>query len=391
MGITDKANTMDNKKLGIYVHIPFCKSKCGYCDFCSHPPQSGETERYLNALMLNMQDFSGAAEGYIVDTVFIGGGTPTLLTKKQMKALVECIRTSFKLEKGAEFTVEANPGTVDKRYLSSLAGMGVNRISFGLQSAHDNELRALGRIHTRDEFVASFKAARAAGFKNINVDLMYGIPHQTKESFSATLQFVKDLAPEHISVYGLKIEEGTPFYVNRESLPLPDEETEYKMYREAHSSLTNAGYKHYEISNFARSGFESRHNLRYWLDEKYLGFGVSAHSYFGNQRYAYTDDIEKYILEMEHPRNMSDILSECTDIDVFTKETEYVMLRLRLFDGLELEEYKKEFGRDFINKYGERIRNFVDGGFMSLDTRRLAFTVKGMYVSNYILSEILDF
>jgi len=382
---------MDNKKLGIYIHIPFCKSKCGYCDFCSHPPKEEETERYLNALMLNIQDFSGAAEKYVVDTVFIGGGTPTMLSKKQMRALVECIRSSFKLEKDAEFTVEANPGTVDKRYLSSLINMGVNRISFGLQSAHDNELRALGRIHTRDEFLASYKAARAAGFKNINIDLMYGIPHQTKESFSKTLQLVKELAPEHISVYGLKIEEGTPFFNMRDSLPLPDEESEYRMYREAHSSLTNAGYKHYEISNFARRGYESKHNLRYWRDELYLGFGVSAHSYFGGQRYAYTDDIEKYMLEMEHPKNMADILSECTDIDVFTQEAEFVMLRLRLFDGLVLSEYRNIFGRDFVLKYGERIKRFVDGGFMTLDAHRLAFTVKGMYVSNYILSEILDF
>nr|MBQ5811136.1 radical SAM family heme chaperone HemW [Clostridia bacterium] len=382
---------MDNKKLGIYVHIPFCKSKCGYCDFCSHTPKENEVDRYLNALMLNIQDFSGAANGYTVDTVFIGGGTPTLLSKKQMKALVECIRTSFKIEKGAEFTVEANPGTVDKRYLTSLVNMGINRISFGLQSASDIELRALGRIHTRDEFSESFKAARAAGFKNINVDLMYGIPHQTKESFDNTLSFVKSLSPEHISVYGLKIEEGTPFYEKQDTLPLPDEETEYKMYKEAHTTLADAGYKHYEISNYARRGFESKHNMRYWLDELYLGFGVSAHSYFGGQRYAYTDDIEAYISEMEHPTSMESILSECTTINVYTRETEYVMLRLRLFDGLSLSDYRREFGRDFISKYGDKLARFIEGGFMKLSTDSIAFTVKGMYVSNYILSELLDF
>ena len=341
--------------------------------------------------MLNIQDFSGAAEEYVADTVFIGGGTPTMLSKKQMKELVNCIRSSFKLDKDVEFTVEANPGTVDKRYLSSLVNMGINRISFGLQSANDNELRALGRIHTRDEFLQSYKDARAAGFKNVNIDLMYGIPEQTKESFENTLRFVKDLSPEHISVYGLKIEEGTPFYEKREVLPLPDEESEYRMYREAHTSLSAAGYKHYEISNYARQGYESRHNMRYWRDELYLGFGVSAHSYFGGQRYAYTDDVEKYVCEMETPKNMADVLSECSDIDVFTQETEFVMLRLRLFDGLVLSEYKKEFGRDFLLKYGDRIKKFVDGGFMSLDSTRLAFTVKGMYVSNYILSEMLDF
>lgn len=382
---------MEKEKLGIYVHIPFCKSKCGYCDFCSHPPRDGEIDRYLNALMLHMQDLSGAAADYSIDTVFIGGGTPTLLTKKQMKSLVTCVRETFALEKDAEFTVEANPGTVDKAYLRALVSMGVNRISFGLQSANDRELRALGRIHTRDEFTESYKAARAAGFRNINVDLMYGIPHQTTESFAETLAFVKALAPEHISVYGLKIEEGTPFYEKRDSLPLPDEETEYAMYRKADTELSAAGYKHYEISNYARPGFASRHNKRYWLDEKYLGFGVAAHSYFGNQRYAYTVDMEKYMLEMEHPRDMANILTECTDIDVFTQETEYVMLRMRLFDGVSLADYRATFGSDFAAKYGEKLKRYIDGGFVTMDARHCAFTVKGMYVSNYILSEMLDF
>ena len=382
---------MEKQTLGIYIHIPFCKSKCGYCDFCSHPPAKGEIDRYLNAVMLNMQDFSGAASGYAVDTVFIGGGTPTLLSAKQMKALVACVRASFKLDKDAEFTVEANPGTVDKAYLRALVSMGINRISFGLQSADDRELQALGRIHTRDAFVESYKAARAAGFRNINVDLMYGIPHQTEESFAKTLAFVQALAPEHISVYGLKIEEGTPFWEKRDVLPLPDEEAEYAMYRKAHSALDSAGYKHYEISNYARRGFESRHNKRYWLDAKYLGFGVAAHSYFGNQRYAYTDDMEQYMLEMEHPADMSSVLSECTDIDVFTQETEYVMLRMRLFDGIDLAEYRQTFGKDFLAKYGEKLGRYVDGGFVTVNARRCAFTVKGMYVSNYILSELLDF
>lgn len=382
---------MEKEKLGIYIHIPFCKSKCGYCDFCSHPPKSGETDRYLNAVMLHMQDLSGAAEDHIIDTVYIGGGTPSLLSRKQMKSLIECINTSFNIDRDVEFTVEANPGTVDKGYLRALASMGVNRISFGFQSASDTELKALGRIHTAADLTASFKAARAAGFKNINVDIMYGIPHQTAESFGNTLDFVRSLAPEHISVYGLKIEEGTRFYKEQDSLPLPDEETEYKMYRTAHTVLENSGYKHYEISNFSRRGFESKHNMRYWKDEKYLGFGVSAHSYFAGQRYAYVDDIEKYMLEMEHPKDMAHILAECTDIDMFTKETEYVMLRMRLFDGVDLGDYRREFGRDFVKKYGEKLYSYIRGGFVKLDGMRCAFTVKGMYVSNYILSEILDF
>ncbi|MBQ4150200.1 MAG: radical SAM family heme chaperone HemW [Clostridia bacterium] len=383
---------MQKEKLGIYVHIPFCKSKCGYCDFCSHPPKKGEADRYLNALMLNMQDFSGAAQDFSVDTVYIGGGTPTLLTKKQMKDLVECIYSSFNVEKGAEFTVEANPGTVDKGYLKHLASLGINRISFGLQSASDIELRTLGRIHFAKDFIESFKAARAAGFTNISVDLMYGIPYQTLESFEKTLELVKSLRPEHISVYGLKIEEGTRFFEEQDTLPLPDEETEYKMYRTAHSLLEGAGYEHYEISNYARAGFASKHNLRYWNNEKYLGFGVSAHSYFSAQRFAFTKDIEKYMCEMEKSEpNIQSILSECNDIDIFTRESEYVMLRMRLFKGVNLAQYYSTFGEDFAKKYGEKLARYINGGFVTLDDKKCAFTLKGMYVSNYILSDILDF
>ena len=385
--------TMQEKQpLGIYIHIPFCKSKCGYCDFCSHPPESErEIERYLNALMLNMQDFSAAAQNCSVDTVYIGGGTPTLLAPKQLHALLDCVRDAFDVEKDAEITAEANPGTVDRRALRALRKSGVNRISFGLQSANDAELRALGRIHTRADFEKSYADARQAGFENINIDLMYGIPYQTRESFAKTLDFVRALSPEHLSVYGLKIEEGTPFYARRDSLPLPDEETEYKLYLDAHRTLSDAGFEHYEVSNFARRGFRSRHNLRYWLDENYLGFGVAAHSYFNNQRYAYVSDMDAYIREMESPRDMAGILSECTDIDVFTKETEYVMLRLRLFEGLSLDAYKATFGRDFLAKYGKKLERYIAGGFMHAKVGRIAFTVKGMYVSNYILSDLLEF
>ena len=206
---------------------------------------------------------------------------------------------------------------------------------------------------------------------------------------------MRSFDPEHISVYGLKIEEGTPFYLEKDTLPLPDEETEYKMYRKAHTILENANYRHYEVSNFARIGFESQHNLRYWKNEKYLGFGVSAHSFFEGQRYAYIDDMEKYMLEMEHPKanneGFADILSECTDIDIFTKEIEYIMLRMRLFDGINLLDYNRTFGNDFLKKYGEKLKRYADGGFIRIDKTRVAFTVKGMYVSNYILSDILEF
>ena len=382
----------EKETLGIYIHIPFCKSKCGYCDFCSNPPASAqEIERYQNALMLHMQDLSAAAADYTVDTVYFGGGTPTMLSAKQLCALLDCVRDSFTLEKDAEITTEANPGTVDRRALRALRKCGFNRISFGLQSADDAELRALGRVHTAADLTRAYDDARRAGFMNISLDLMYGIPRQTRESFRRSLDFARGLDPEHLSVYGLKIEEGTPFYAARECLSLPDEESEYNMYFDAHRVLGEAGYEHYEISNFARRGFRSRHNLRYWLDEKYLGFGVSAHSYFNNQRYAYTTDIDAYIREMESPTELASILTECTDIDVFTKETEYVMLRLRLFDGISLPAYRAEFGRDFLAKYGKKLERYLAGGFARAAADRIALTAKGMYVSNYILSDLLDF
>ena len=382
----------EKEKLGIYLHIPFCRSKCGYCDFCSHPPANAlEIERYLNALMLHMQDLSASAADYTVDTVYFGGGTPTLLTAKQLCMLLDCVRDSFALEKGAEITTEANPGTVDRHALRTLRKGGFNRISFGLQSADNAELRALGRIHTVEDLTRSYDDARSAGFENINLDLMYGIPAETRESFRRSLEFVRKLEPEHLSVYGLKIEEGTPFYAARDSLPLPDEETEYNMYFDAHRMLGEAGYEHYEISNFARPGFRSRHNLRYWLDEKYLGFGVAAHSYFNNQRYAYTADIDAYIREMEMPTDLASVLAECADIDVFTKETEYVMLRLRLFDGVSLADYRHTFGRDFLAKYGKKLERYIAGGFARAAVDRIALTPKGMYVSNCILSDLLEF
>lgn len=380
------------EKLGIYVHIPFCKSKCGYCDFCSHSPASAaEIERYLNALMLHMQDFAAAASDFVVDTVYFGGGTPTLLTAKQLCALLTCVRETFTLEKGTEITTEANPGTVDRHALRTLRRGGFNRISLGMQSADDAELRALGRIHTVADLRRAYDDARKAGFENINLDLMYGIPLETCDSFRRALELVCDLAPEHLSVYGLKIEAGTPFYAARDRLPLPDEETEYGMYLDAHRLLGAAGYTHYEISNFALPGFASRHNLRYWLGAPYLGFGVAAHSCFHNQRFAYTTDMDAYLREMESPVAMSNILTECTDLDVFTKEIEYIMLRMRLFAGISLADYREVFGRDFIAKYGRKLERYLAGGFAEAKDGRVALTAKGMYISNYILSDILEF
>lgn len=401
---------MQKKKLGLYVHIPFCHAKCAYCDFYS---QSGATDalmqRYVDAVLLQMEDYSAAARSYTVDSVFIGGGTPTALPVDTMCELLAGIKRNFNLARGAEFTIEANPATVTLASLKKYRKMGVNRISIGLQSAQADELAALSRIHTLEDFEASYKAARQAGFDNISVDVMYGIPLQTADSFARTLDYVASLSPEHISVYGLKIEEGTPFARMRDTLILPDEDTEADMYLDCIYNLAARGYRQYEISNFARVGRECRHNLKYWNCDEYLGLGCAAHSYFNNMRFSMKRDMMLYIdcmeadmtkggmltgdgifMEEEHLKKAQPV-DEMYSLSPNERVGEYIMLKLRLAEGISSVEFSARFGLNFDALYGRRLQIYIDNGFMRYDGDRYAFTPKGMYVSNYILSTILDF
>lgn len=401
---------MVKKPLGLYIHIPFCHAKCAYCDFYSQSGAGDELmQRYVDSLLLQMEDYSAAAKGYTVDTVFIGGGTPTALPVKAMSDLLSGIARHFNIKKGAEFTMEANPATVSPAALSKYRRLGVNRLSIGLQSANADELSALSRIHTREDFEASYKAARRAGFDNISVDLMYGIPLQTADSFSRTLDYVTALEPEHISVYGLKIEDGTPFARIRDTLMLPDEDTEADMYLDCVRYLDAKGFRHYEISNFARPGYECRHNLKYWNCDEYLGLGCAAHSYFAGMRFSMKRDLMLFIdameaditsggmltgdgitLAEEQIRNAAPI-DELYTIAPSERIGEYIMLRLRLTDGVSAAEFEARFGMNFDALYGRRLQIYIDNGFMTYNGDRYAFTPKGMYVSNYILSSILDF
>ncbi len=401
---------MVKKPLGLYIHVPFCHAKCAYCDFYS---QSGAGEelmqRYTDALLLQMEDYSAATRDYTVDTVFIGGGTPTALPVKAMSDLLSGIHRHFNIAKNAEFTMEANPATVSPASLSKYRKMGVNRLSIGLQSANSDELTALSRIHTREDFEASYKAARQAGFDNISVDLMYGIPLQTADSFGRSLDYVTALDPEHISVYGLKIEEGTHFYRVQDTLMLPDEDTEADMYLDCVYHLNAKGYRHYEISNYARPGYECRHNLKYWNCDEYLGLGCAAHSYFAGTRFSMKRDLMLFIdameaditkggmmggdglaLAEEQIRNAAPI-DEIYKIAPNERIGEYIMLRLRLTEGISSAEFSARFGINFDGLYGRRLKIYIDNGFMTYNGDRYAFTPKGMYVSNYILSNILDF
>lgn len=373
------------KKLGLYIHIPFCVQKCLYCDFCSFAGCDGELMRaYVSRLCDDIEQWSERCGEYSVDTVYFGGGTPTLLSVSEFESLIEIVSRRFKFESGCEISCECNPATADLDYLRALRSLGVNRLSIGLQSANENELRAIGRIHSYPDFVDTYNRARSAGFDNISADLMYGIPEQTLESFDRTLEELIKLEPEHISAYGLKIEDGTPFGRMRDSLILPGEDIEYDMYMLCSERLEKAGYNKYEISNFAHKGYESRHNIRYWMSEEYLGFGVSAHSYFADRRFSNSRDIGAYI-------RGRDITEENRYIASSEKMTEYVMLRMRMTRGVEHGDFKRRFGEDFEEMYQKKLGRYLKQGFVISDGDRTYFSDRGFFVSNYILSDILDF
>ncbi len=386
------ANT---KRVGLYIHIPFCLHKCAYCDFCSaEQKEKMQKEAYIDALMSDIENTGKEVEddGIIIDTIYVGGGTPTLLSKKEIELLTDMIYDSFKVTADAEFTFEANPATLDRTKARTLLECGVNRLSIGLQSVHQNELEALSRIHNFKDFLQSYKTARKAGFENVNIDVMYGIPEQTVESFLETLRVVCELSPEHVSMYGLRIEEGTPFYVHQSELDLPNEDEEYTMYRKGRELLSSYGYSQYEISNYAKAGYESKHNMRYWKCKEYLGLGVAAHSFYADKRYAKITDVDRYISYIcaEDNYKQTIIASSEQTITKNDLEVEFVMLGLRTSAGVIKEEYKAMFGEDFDRKYAPRIKAYVDAGFMINTPHSCSLSPEGMYVSNKILSEILD-
>ena len=389
-----QTNSFDKKRLGIYIHVPFCKSKCAYCDFNSSVCQSAERmTAYVDALVAHMESYRAAAQNYEPNTVFIGGGTPTALPPEELFRVIKAVKHNFKLTKNAEFTIEANPATVSYDTLVKLRRMGVNRLSMGLQSAHENELQALSRIHTRKDFAQSFKMARDAKFDNINVDLMFGIPYQTTDSLLHTIRYLTRVQPDHISLYDLKIEPGTPFYKNYHEIApyLPDDDTEADMYISAIEMLRNAGYYQYEISNFARPGHMCAHNLKYWNCDEYLGFGVSAHSYFNGSRFSFTADVDRYMQGVTVKDSRVRITDECDILEERERMGEYIMLRFRLTAGLDVREFFHRFGLSFETLYAEKCRKFIQNGFMTVKNGVYALTPSGMFISNYILSDLLEF
>ncbi len=367
---------------GLYVHIPLCVKKCAYCDFCSYP--SGEADwrdRYIDVLCDEIRSY--AERQIAIDTIFFGGGTPSLLTVEELKKIVGAIRESFIVADGAEFTLEANPGAISRESLLGFMACGVNRISLGVQSIHENELKILGRIHSFKDFLNTYTMIRECGIKNVNLDLMYGIPEQTKESFSETLSRIIALSPEHIAVYGLMLEEGTPFFEMRDRLTLPAADVECDMYELACKKLSEAGYGHYEISNYAKSGFESRHNLKYWRVEEYIGVGVAACSFLDGVRFGSPSDIGEYLLGSRRI-----FVDDVTDIT--SQLEEFVVIRLRLAEGFSLDEYRTRFREDFLLKNKDTVEMLTKCGYAHITDGRFALTEKGFYVSNSIICELCE-
>ncbi len=369
------------RPLGIYIHIPFCLKKCLYCDFCSYVGTSeSERDDYVAALCHHISEYREGCTGYTVDTVYFGGGTPTLLTEAQFSRIFKALRSTFDISDNAEITTECNPATADLEKLRALRELGVNRLSLGVQSANDDELAALGRVHRFGDAVRAFAEAREAGFENISADLMFGIPNQTRESFALTLKKVLSLSPNHISAYGLILEEGTPFYTNSENLVLPDEDTEYTMYTDAWKALEERGLSRYEISNFAPSAFRSRHNLKYWKYDDFLGFGCSAYSFFEGERFSCPRDLSAYTQGVFIDGEKEDVCPQ----------DEFVMLGMRLADGIDETEFERRFGVSFEERFQKPLEPFVKKGLVIRESGHTRFSDEGFYVSNAILSDILQ-
>ncbi len=370
-------------KTGIYIHIPFCKQKCRYCDFVSYPHLLGEGERYVHALIQEMKRYEGVA----ADSVYIGGGTPTALAPELLEQVLLAVRRSFSLSADCEVTVEANPGTCDLSGFSRLAAAGVNRVSLGVQSMVDAELSALGRIHTAEDAQKAAEAVRCAGIENLSLDFMFSIPLQTRKSMVESLQKAVDIGPEHLSCYSLILAEGTPMFcaAERGELSLPDDEEDRERYAILTEFLEKHGYGRYEISNFAKEGYSARHNTKYWTREPYIGLGAAAHSFYQNCRYENPVDLEAYFSQIENGT-----VPEKTEIAGEDAMAEFVVLGLRLTKrGICRSDFENQFGISFNERYGKVAQKLGSLGMLTDDGERICLTDRGIDVSNAVFCEFL--
>ena len=375
------------RPLGLYIHIPFCKQKCAYCDFYSLSGKEDRMDAYTDALCADLEEQSRYVRAYQVDSVYFGGGTPSYLGEKRLVRILKTVLKRFCVTKDAEITLEANPDSAgDWKALRALRRAGFNRLSLGMQSGCDGELRDIGRIHTAGETRTAVEAARKAGFGNLSLDLIYGLPHQTMDRWRENLSAALALAPEHLSCYGLKVEEGTPLFERRESADLPDDEAQADFYLYTVEFLAQNGYAQYEISNFARPGRESRHNLKYWRLQEYMGFGPGAHSDLGGVRYAYSRSLEDYIRGV---KSHAPVFSENDRIPPMDRDVEWVMLGLRTTAGLDPKDFERRFRRRF-DCFLPFLRNCQEAGYAVEREGCFALTPRGFLVSNQIIGGLLD-
>lgn len=375
-------------KLGLYVHIPFCRSKCDYCDFYSLAGKENRMDDYQKALLAHISETAPLAKGIPVDTIYFGGGTPSFYGEKRLKELLAAIKKQFDVEKDAEITLEGNPDSVDVKMLRSLRKAGFNRLSLGVQSACPGELEAIHRPHTIQQADEAVAAAKKAKIKNLSLDLIYGLPGQTTDSWKATVEHALSLIPQHLSCYGLKVEEGTPLARRVEAGEvLPDEDMQADLYLWTVGRLERAGFPQYEISNFAKPGYKSRHNLRYWLTRPYIGFGPGAHSDFGGRRYAWIRDLDGYIDGVLKGGN---IIESEELIPQRERSGEYLMLRLRTTRGIEEWEYRGNYFMDFA-PIEQRLKDFQEQGWAEQTAEgHWRLTPKGFLVSNQLIGDLLE-
>ncbi len=378
---------MEDRHLGVYIHIPFCASKCGYCDFYSLAGCDKLMGKYQDALVKHIHEAASTMAPYYVDTIYFGGGTPSYFGGKRIAAIFNALKREAKVLKTAEVTVECNPDSVKRRDLDVMRKEGVNRISLGVQSASDDLLKIIGRRHNFTQVKKSVENIRAAGYDNLSMDLIYGLPNQTKGDWAETLARVLDLEPDHLSCYGLKLEEGTPMYRDYKDSPvIPSDDDQADMYLYTVETLNHYGYQQYEVSNFARRGKASRHNMKYWDMDDYLGFGPGAHSCIGNTRYSFVRDLDGYIRGVTQDGN---ILDEYEKLDELDRASEYLMLGMRRSRGISEEEYKKVYRSDFA-PIEALLLEYEKDGWTKKFNGRWCFTPQGFLLSNILIGSLWE-
>lgn len=371
----------NDKEIGVYVHIPFCKRKCYYCDFISFCEKDELQEKYINTVIQEIEDFFNLNKNVKIKTIYIGGGTPSFIDGKY----IEKIMNTFNKEGVVEATIEVNPGSASLEKLKKYKEYGINRLSIGLQSTEDRLLKKIGRIHNYNDFLATYNLAREVGFDNINVDLMIGLPGQTIEDVKSSLNKVINLNPSHISVYSLIVEENTIIYnlIEQNKIVLPDEELERNMYWYVKNYLELGGYEHYEISNFAKNGKKSLHNLDCWNQKEYVGFGVSAHSYLNRKRFCNIGVLEEYIKDFKNTKEVQEVQS------FYETKQEYMLLGLRKIKGVCISDFKNKFGENPIFLFKNELNKLIEEGLLEITTNNIKLTNKGLDFANLVWEEFV--